>query len=188
VNAVGQVGVDRHAPAIEVAARQRDLPRRVGHPLDGERVGSCAGAGTLTGLYTVLVEGDDLSDPIADAARSILDGHIVLTRELASQGHYPAIDMLHSISRVMPDITGESQRSYARHLVELLSVHKRAEDLINLGAYKPGASSRIDLAIRMRDPIMGFLRQDIEERVSLGDSAEALSLLFNQCEGAGASL
>ena len=153
-----------------------------------ERVGSCAGAGTLTGLYTVLVEGDDLSDPIADAARSILDGHIVLTRELASQGHYPAIDMLHSISRVMPDITGESQRSYARHLVELLSVYKRAEDLINLGAYKPGASSRIDLAIRMRDPIMGFLRQDIEERVPLRDSVEALNLLFNRREGMGESL
>lgn len=152
-----------------------------------ERVGACSAAGSLTGLYTVLVEGDDLSDPIADAARSILDGHIVLSRDLASQGHYPAIDLLQSVSRVMTDIVGEEQRNYARHVVELLAVHKRAEDLINLGAYKPGASPRIDLAIRMHDPILGFLRQGIEERASLCESVETLRLLFEVREGMGAT-
>jgi flagellum-specific ATP synthase len=131
----------------------------------------------MTGLYTVLVEGDDLTDPIADAARSVLDGHIVLSRELASQGQYPAIDVLNSLSRVMPDIVTKQQQSYTRHVVELLSAYKRAEDLINLGAYKAGTSSRIDLAIRMHDPIREFLRQDVSERASFTQSLEALSLL-----------
>jgi flagellum-specific ATP synthase len=142
-----------------------------------ERVGGCEGGGSLTGLYTVLVEGDDLTDPIADAARSILDGHIVLSRELASQGQYPAIDVLNSLSRVMPDIVTKQQQSYARHVVELLSAYKRAEDLINLGAYKAGTSSRIDLAIRMHDPIREFLRQEVSERAPFTQSLEALSLL-----------
>lgn len=145
-----------------------------------ERVGACAGAGTLTGLYTVLVEGDDLSDPIADAARSTLDGHIVLSRDLARQGHYPAVDVLNSVSRVMPDIAPERHLTYARHLVELVSAYKRAEDLINLGAYKAGTSPRIDLAIRMHDPILGFLRQGMEERVSLPESVDELSGLFDR--------
>jgi flagellum-specific ATP synthase len=142
-----------------------------------ERVGA-AGRGTLTGLYTVLVEGDDLNDPVADAARSLLDGHIVLSRDLASQGHYPAIDVLNSVSRVMPDIVPEPQQRDARHLVEMLAAYKKAEDLINLGAYKPGASPGIDRAIRMRDPILRFLRQDVEERVSLPQSVAALSALI----------
>jgi len=142
-----------------------------------ERVGA-AGRGTLTGLYTVLVEGDDLNDPIADAARSLLDGHIVLSRDLASQGHYPAIDVLNSVSRVMPDIVPEPQQRDARHLVEMLAAYKKAEDLINLGAYKAGASPGIDRAIRMRDPILRFLRQDVEERVSLPQSVAALSALI----------
>jgi flagellum-specific ATP synthase len=151
-----------------------------------ERVGGREGGGSLTGLYTVLVEGDDLSDPIADAARSILDGHIVLSRELASQGQYPAIDVLNSISRVMPDIVTKQHQTYARHLVELLSAYKRAEDLINLGAYKAGTSSRIDLAIRMHDPIREFLRQDVSERVPFAASLEALSrLVQGPAEGLG---
>ena len=151
-----------------------------------ERVGGCAAGGTLTGLYTVLVEGDDFTDPIADAARAILDGHIVLSRELASQGHYPAIDILNSVSRVMPDIVTPQHQRYSRHLVELLSAYKRAEDLINLGAYKPGTSSRIDLAIRMHDPIREFLRQEIAERVSFTESVEALSCLVQgRPEGLG---
>jgi flagellum-specific ATP synthase len=143
-----------------------------------ERVGGCEGSGTLTGLYTVLVEGDDLNDPIPDAARSILDGHITLSREIASQGHYPAIDVLNSVSRVMPDIVSAQQQVYARHVIELLAAYKRAEDLIHLGAYKAGSSSRIDLAIRMHDPIVGFLRQDIEERVGFKESLAALTALI----------
>jgi len=151
-----------------------------------ERVGPLESGGSLTGLYTVLVEGDDLADPIADAARALLDGHIILSRELASQGHYPAIDVLNSVSRVMPDITAAQHQSYARHVVELLSAHKRAEDLINLGAYKAGTSSRIDLAIRMHDPIREFLRQDMNERVPLAESLEALSrLAHGHAEGLG---
>ena len=151
-----------------------------------ERVGGCVGSGSLTGLYTVLVEGDDLSDPIADSARSILDGHIVLSRELASQGHYPAIDVLNSVSRVMPDIVTPQHITYARHLVELLAAYKRAEDLIHLGAYKAGTSSRIDLAIRMHDPIREFLRQDMNERVSFAESLEALGhLVQTPAEGMG---
>lgn len=148
-----------------------------------ERVGASPGAGSLTGLYTVLVEGDDMNDPVADAARSILDGHIVLSRELASQGHFPAIDVLNSLSRVMTDIVTEQHMSYARQLVEILSAYKRAEDLINLGAYKAGASPRIDLAIRMNDHILGFLRQGIEERVTLNESTQALGRLINRSSG-----
>jgi flagellum-specific ATP synthase len=151
-----------------------------------ERVGGSEGGGSLTGLYTVLVEGDDLADPIADAARSILDGHIVLSRELAAQGHYPAIDVLNSVSRVMTDITTAQHQNYARHVVELLSAYKRAEDLINLGAYKAGTSSRIDLAIRMHDPIREFLRQDINEQMSFAQSLDALSrLVHGRVEGLG---
>lgn len=143
-----------------------------------ERVGGCGGRGTLTGLYTVLVEGDDLNDPVADAARSLLDGHIVLSRDLASQGHYPAIDVLNSVSRVMPDIVPAPQQRDARHFVEMLAAYKKAEDLINLGAYKAGASPSIDRAIRMRDSILRFLRQDVEERVSLPESVAALNALI----------
>jgi flagellum-specific ATP synthase len=154
-----------------------------------ERVGGCTDGGSLTGLYTVLVEGDDLADPIADAARSILDGHIVLSRELAAQGHYPAIDVLNSVSRVMPDIVSTQHQSYARHVVELLSAYRRAEDLINLGAYKAGTSSRIDLAIRMHDPIREFLRQDINEQVSFSESVDALSrIVHGRAEGLGVPL
>jgi flagellum-specific ATP synthase len=142
-----------------------------------ERVGGLEGGGSLTGLYTVLVEGDDLNDPIADAARSVLDGHIVLSRELATQGQYPAIDVLNSISRVMSDIVSPQHQTYARHVIELISAYKRAEDLIHLGAYKAGTSSRIDLAIRMHDPIREFLRQDVAERVSFAGCLEALSRL-----------
>ena len=133
-----------------------------------------SGEGTITGLYTVLVEGDDMSDPIADAVRSILDGHIVLSRDLAAQNHFPAIDILQSTSRVMRDIVVPQHYAAARSVVEALAVYRRSEDLINLGAYKAGANAKLDRAIAMNGPITTFLRQNVEEKTSLGESVASL--------------
>lgn len=131
-----------------------------------ERAGTSSHRGTITGLYTVLVEGDDMNEPIADAARSILDGHIVLTRELANQNHYPAIDVLKSISRVMEDITDLDHKHHAGRIKEVLATYRKAEDLINIGAYVAGSNPKIDYAIKMIDPINGFLRQGIDEETT----------------------
>lgn len=143
-----------------------------------ERAGTSATRGSITGLYTVLVEGDDTNEPIADAIRSILDGHIVLTRELAMQGHYPAIDVSRSISRVMDDIISEKQRACARKLKNVLATYRRAEDLINIGAYAAGSNPEIDYAIQMIKKITAYLRQDVDDSVSLEDSIAALTALF----------
>jgi flagellum-specific ATP synthase len=128
-----------------------------------ERAGTDA-AGSITGLYAVLVEADDMSEPVADAVRAILDGHIVLSRELASRNHYPAIDVLESISRVMIDIVPREHLDAARRLQHHVAVHRRAQDLINIGAYKHGSNPEIDRAIAMIARIETFLRQDIDER------------------------
>jgi flagellum-specific ATP synthase len=143
-----------------------------------ERAGTNNGRGSITGLYTVLVEGDDTNEPIADAARSILDGHIVLSRELAMQNHYPAIDVLGSISRVMEDVVDASQRQNAGRFKETLAVYRKAEDLINIGAYTAGSNPKIDHAIRMIERINAYLRQDIGETVSLAESVAQLNSLF----------
>jgi flagellum-specific ATP synthase len=143
-----------------------------------ERAGTGHGAGSITGLYTVLVEGDDTNEPIADAARSILDGHIVLARELAMQNHYPAIDILSSISRLMDDIVDPAQRQLAGRLKETLAVYRKAEDLINIGAYVAGSNPKIDYAIKMIDRINAYLRQGIGETVTLNDSVAQLKALF----------
>ena len=135
-----------------------------------ERAGTSDHTGTITGLYTVLVEGDDMNEPIADAARSILDGHIVLTRELADQNHYPAIDVLKSISRVMEDIAGLQHKHNASRLKEMLSTYRKAEDLINIGAYVAGSSPGIDRAIANIDSINAYLRQQIQEHVPYEES------------------
>ena len=144
-----------------------------------ERVGQVQ-EGSITGLYTVLVEGDDLTDPIADSVRSILDGHIVLSRSLAVQGHYPAIDVLQSVSRVMADMVAPDHAATARSLLELMSIYRNAEDLINLGAYQPGTNARLDLAIHMHEPMLRYLRQDKEEHSSYSDSVQGLEALLNQ--------
>ena len=123
-----------------------------------ERAGN-ARRGSITGMYTVLVEGDDMTDPVADAVRSILDGHIVLSRRLASAGHYPAVDVLESISRVMPAITTEEHRRAAHRLLDMMATYREAEDLINIGAYVKGSNPRIDEALRNWDRIRSFLRQ-----------------------------
>lgn len=128
-----------------------------------ERAGSNE-KGTMTGLYTVLVEGDDFNEPISDTARSILDGHIVLSRELAHRNHYPAVDVLESISRVMPDITSAEHRKAAGKLRNLLAVYKKNEDLINIGAYVKGSDSKCDEAIRLMDGINLFLQQEVNQK------------------------
>jgi flagellum-specific ATP synthase len=144
-----------------------------------ERAGTSDHDGAITGLYTVLVEGDDMNEPIADAARSILDGHIVLTRELADQNHYPAIDILKSVSRVMVDITALQHKHNANRLKELLATYRKAEDLVNIGAYVHGSNPKIDQAIERIEPINQFLRQDIHENVQLEDSLDQLNNIMN---------
>jgi flagellum-specific ATP synthase len=144
-----------------------------------ERVASAQG-GTMTGLYTVLVEGDEMSDPIADSVRSILDGHIVLTRELAAKGHFPAIDILQSVSRVMPDIVTPEHMESARFLKELMAIYGEAEDLINLGAYRTGANPRIDLAVQFIEPIRAFLRQQVDESGELAKSLQSLQVMVEE--------
>lgn len=132
-----------------------------------ERVGAFADKGSITGLYTVLVEGDDMDDPIGDAVRSIVDGHIVLDRKLASRGHFPAIDVLTSTSRVMRNVVSKKFMQMARRMRGHLAVYREAEDLINIGAYKSGSNPEIDEAIRLHSHITAFLRQDIDESTDL---------------------
>ena len=135
-----------------------------------ERAGTTAGLGSITGIYSVLVDGDDLNDPIPDAARAILDGHVVLSRDLAIANQYPAVDVLASISRVMVDIVTEAQMEHARRFLELLATYKKAEDLIHIGAYKAGSSVRVDEAIAKWESLQAFLKQGIKESVSLEDA------------------
>jgi flagellum-specific ATP synthase len=144
-----------------------------------ERVGMTPGQGSITGIYNVLMEGDDLNDPIVDAIRSIADGHIVLSRELANQNHYPAIDVLGSISRVMIDIVGQNQLSARNKLISLMAIYKKAEDLIQIGAYVEGSDPKIDEAIRKMPEINRFLCQAIDEKVDFEESLIQLKSLFN---------
>ncbi|HOD35797.1 MAG TPA: flagellar protein export ATPase FliI [Syntrophales bacterium] len=144
-----------------------------------ERVGAVEGKGSITGLYNVLVEGDDFNEPISDAARSILDGHLSLSRALASKNHYPALDILDSVSRVMIDIVDDKQRAKANEVIDIMATYRKAEDLINIGAYVEGSNPGIDHAIRMIDRVNRFLRQDIGERVDFEESRRALFSLFD---------
>ena len=138
-----------------------------------ERAGGSA-AGSITGLYTVLVEGDDMNEPIGDAARSILDGHVVLTRRLATAGHFPSVDVLESISRVAATITTPERRAAAGALRRLLAAHRDAKDLIEIGAYVAGSNPDVDRAIALADAIDGFTRQDMDEQPTAEDSWAAL--------------
>jgi len=133
--------------------------------------------GSITGLYTVLVEGDDTNEPIADAVRGTLDGHVVLSRKLAEHGHFPAIDVLASVSRLMVDVTEESHRRAATSLRQLLAAHRQAEDLISIGAYQSGANALVDAALRLQDQIHRFLQQDRTEVCSRGDAIRVLEEL-----------
>jgi FliI/YscN family ATPase len=125
-----------------------------------ERAGNMRNSGSITGLYTVLVEGDDTNEPVADAVRAILDGHIVLSRELAGRNHYPAIDVLQSVSRTMPDVTDPTHRTHAAQLREWLALIRDSEDLVSVGAYVAGSNPRLDTALARRDAIQSLLCQD----------------------------
>jgi len=134
-----------------------------------ERLG-CADKGSITGILTVLVENDDMGDPVADSARSLLDGHIVLSRKLAERGHFPAVDILASVSRLMPAVTGEEHKTAARKLREIYATYADAEDLINIGAFSPGSNRRIDGAITLIDRIKDFLVQPVRQRTTLRET------------------
>jgi flagellum-specific ATP synthase len=136
--------------------------------------------GSITGLYTVLVEGDDFNEPVSDAMRSILDGHIVLNRDLAARAIYPPIDVLASASRVMMDVTERGQQQFASRFKELLSAHKQAEDLINIGAYKPGSNPTIDYAISKMESMVGYIRQGVHDGVTMEQSVVGLGDIFDE--------
>jgi FliI/YscN family ATPase len=142
-----------------------------------ERAGGVRGRGSVTALYTVLVEGDDTNEPIADAVRAILDGHIVLSRELAGRNHYPAIDVLQSVSRTMPDVTQVDHRLKAAHLREWLSTIRDTEDLVNVGAYTTGSNPRIDAALERREALQAFLCQPADTTCGYADAVDALGAL-----------
>lgn len=131
--------------------------------------------GSITGLYSILVEGDDLDDPISDTARSILDGHVVLSRKLSTKGHYPAVDVLDSVSRLFQDIAEETHISKSRELLELLSEFRDAEDMISIGAYAKGSNSKVDRALKYKSKIDDYLRQEINEPSQFPESIMTLS-------------
>ena len=138
-----------------------------------ERLGHTS-SGSITGILTVLVEGDDMSDPIADAARSLLDGHIILSRELAEQGHYPAVDVLQSVSRLMPSVATPDHLIAAQKFKAIYSTYRNAEDLINIGAFSSGSNRRIDKAISLIDRVNDFLIQPIGSRSSLAETVRRI--------------
>ncbi len=144
-----------------------------------ERAGTST-KGTITGFYTVLVDGDDMSDPIADSVRSILDGHFVLSRKLANKGQFPAIDPLQSISRVMSDIVPQDHRLRAMEFKEILSAYNEAEDLINIGAYVKGSNPQIDHALTKIQSLRTFLKQDIQEEATYKDTINRLEALIEK--------
>lgn len=146
------------------------LPKLLERSGTGER-------GSITGIYTVLVDGDDMNEPIADAVRSILDGHIVLTRSLAAQNHYPAIDVLASVSRVMTEIADKEHIQCAQRMRTLLATYREAEDLINIGAYAHGSNPTIDQAITAISGIKSFLQQEIDENTPIAETIERLKML-----------
>ena len=150
-------------------------------PMLLERAGN-SDKGSITGIYTVLVDGDDFNEPITDAARGILDGHIMLSRKMAHKNHYPAIDVLQSISRVMSSITDKEHKKLAGKLKNVLATYADAEDLINIGAYKSGSNPEIDYAIQNIHAVNNFLMQDVDEKFTYEEVLEALKQLFPEDE------
>jgi flagellum-specific ATP synthase len=149
-----------------------------------ERAGTKKGAGSITGIYTVLVEGGDMDEPIADAVRGISDGHIVLSRQLAAKNHYPAIDVLASISRVMPKVTSKEHKIVASHLRDLLSSYKESEDLITVGAYSRGSNPKIDKAIAIYDDLTNLLRQQVEQSFTIEELFDRMLDIARKAESA----
>jgi flagellum-specific ATP synthase len=171
-----------------VAMAQREIGLAIGEPPTSkgytpsvfamlprllERSGTSE-VGSITGLYAVLVEGDDMNEPVSDAVRSILDGHIVLSRKLAHQNHYPAIDVLDSVSRLMIDVVPETHADASNRIREILATYRESEDLINIGAYTKGSNSKIDLALEKIDAINAFLRQGINEHSAFQETVTEL--------------
>lgn len=144
-----------------------------------ERCGTQRGGGSITGLFTVLVEGDDIHDPIADSVRAIVDGHIVLTRELANHGHFPAINILGSVSRLMSDLANNQQAALARQVRQTISVLDKNKDLVELGAYRHGSNPALDDALSRRAPLDTFLQQGVDEQLSREQALQQLSGLMN---------
>ena len=171
--AIGEAPATKGYPP-SVFARLPQLVERAGNGPEG--------SGSITAFYTVLAEGDDQNDPIADSARAILDGHIALSRRIAESGHYPAIDIEASISRVMHDIVPLSQVDAARRLKQMLSIYQHNRDLVAIGAYQRGSDPRIDAAIAQWPALQRFLQQGMHERVGLARSVAELTELFGEVE------
>ena len=142
-----------------------------------ERAG-CSDRGSITGLYTVLVDGDDFNEPITDTARSILDGHIMLNRKLAHKNHYPAIDVLQSISRCMSQIATREHKQLAGKLKNVMATYNEAEDLINIGAYKAGSNPEIDYAVSKIREVNAFLQQDVNDKFTFEETIQLLEHIF----------
>lgn len=140
-----------------------------------ERAGAITTGGSITAFYTVLVEGDDQTEPIADAVRAILDGHIVLSRDLAQRNHYPAVDVLQSVSRTMPEVTSKTHRTHAGQVREWMTLAKEHEDLVSVGAYVAGSNPKVDVALGKRDRISEFLRQSASDLTRFDAAAESLA-------------
>jgi len=143
-----------------------------------ERTGN-SDCGSITALYTVLVDGDDMNEPITDAARGILDGHIVLSRRLANKNHYPAIDILQSVSRVMTEVVTPEHKEYANYLTSIVATYRESEDLINIGAYSKGSNPEIDEAINNIKAINNFLQQKVDEQFSIDQVKQALENIYS---------
>lgn len=167
--AIGEPPVTRGYPP-SVFARLPALVERAGNGREG--------GGSITAFYTVLAEGDDQQDPIADAARAILDGHFVLSRALADQGHYPAIDIEQSISRAMHNLVSPEHFELVRHFKQLFSRYQRSRDLVAVGAYQPGSDPLLDRAVALYPGLEAFLQQRVEEQENYPDAAEKLTALF----------
>ena len=167
--AIGEAPATRGYPP-SVFARLPALVERAGN--------GATGRGSITAFYTVLTEGDDNQDPIADAARAILDGHVVLSRRIAEAGQYPAVDIEASVSRVMHEIIPGEHAELARRFRQTLSIYQQHRDLINIGAYQKGSDPRIDAAIELWPAMQKFLMQPIEQRVSHAEAVNALRQLF----------
>jgi flagellum-specific ATP synthase len=173
--AIGEPPATKGYPP-SVFAKLPALVERAGNSYDG--------GGSITGFYTVLTEGDDQQDPIADASRAILDGHIVLSRRLAEMGHYPAIDIEASISRVMPEITSDEHQFHAIRFKQIYSVYQQNKDLISVGAYSAGSDKNIDESIMMRDVQAAFLQQSLNHGVNYNNSLNDLTNIMEQANAA----
>jgi flagellum-specific ATP synthase len=179
--------VTRYAMALrETALSAGEPPATKGYPPSVfaalprllERAGTSTGAGVITALYTVFVEGDDLTDPVADAVRGILDGHVVLSRSIAEKGHFPAIDVLQSISRLAPEVTDAAHQNACSMVREALGTHREASDLIQVGAYVSGSDPRVESALQLVPKIQAFLRQGLSERTPFGQSKARMQALL----------